>query len=129
MLRFTLALATLVCSYLIVAQESKDSEALQTAQRYDVTIVSIKNILGDNLKDSLVSTLCTNCLMITDSELNSFYTHPLYLSELANAEGQSLVLLERKDGKLSLCDRDEKVCVPINTINRHGKSTLPTRLG
>lgn len=61
MLRFTLALATLVCSYLIVAQESKDSEALQTAQRYDVTIVSIKNILGDNLKDALVSTLCTNC--------------------------------------------------------------------
>lgn len=125
----TLALTTLACSYLLLAQEHKDSDSLKTAQRYDVTVVSIKNILGDNLKDSFVATFCTNCLMITDSELNSFFTSPFYLGDLANTEGQSLILLEQNDGKLSLCHKDEMTCVPIDTINRHGKSNLPARFG
>lgn len=82
-------------------------------------------------KTSFLTTLCSSCFMVTDSELNHYFTSLLNEPVINHLLESQAELVSTSSGQKYLCSAGgtpedfDFACAKLDSVTRHGKSSIP----
>lgn len=82
-------------------------------------------------KTSFLTMLCSSCFMITDSELNHYFTSLINEPVINRLMESKAELVATSNGQKYLCSTGAKTqsldfaCAKLDSVTRHGKSSIP----
>jgi hypothetical protein len=75
-------------------------------------------------RGSVINDFCGRCTMITDSQLNTYFTSGLNYADAIALEQSNAVLIKAAK-QIQLCTLNNKTCMVLAGVNKHGLSNLP----
>lgn len=116
--------AILVLCELTRSGDIPNSMIESPVNQHTVEIVGIQRLEPFG-QGNFLNEFCGRCTMITDNELNTYFTSTISYPDVAQLKGSAQLIFSGASTAMLCGTKGNSTCVPVAAINKHGLSTLP----